>query len=409
MKKISLLAGLLVFATYQSQIKFENGYVINNSGEKQEVLIKNSEWKNNPKEIEYRLSNTSEVKKENTNNIKEFGVGTYRFVREKVKIDRSSLKLTDISEKKEPEFHEETLLLRYLIDGKADLLSYEQDDIRRFFYRVDNSEIKQLVYKNYNIGNGNIAYNEEYKDQISADLKCGITGNEIDNAKYSKKDFVNIFSKFNECSAGSAGSDIKNTDYTAQTTKRDIFNVTIRPGVNSSSLSIGNDNLRVRNTDFDSELNFRIGVEFEYIFPFNKNKWSAFVEPTYQSYKSSKEVSFDGGFSSILTATRSVEYSSIEVPIGIRHYFFLNDQSKFFVDFAYVIDFSSKKSHIDLEYDNHLNISSGNNIALGVGYKYNDRFSAEFRYLSPRSFLDDYVYWQSEYKTISLVLGYTLF
>ncbi|RKS97533.1 outer membrane beta-barrel protein [Chryseobacterium defluvii] len=406
---MSLVACLLAFTAYQSQIKFENGYVINNSGEKQEVLIKNSEWKNNPKEIEYKLSDASDVKRENTNNIKEFGVGSYRFVRETVKIDRSSLKLTDISEKKEPEFHQETLLLRYLIDGKADLLSYEQDDIRRFFYSVDNSEIKQLVYKNYNIGNGSIAYNEEYKDQISADLKCGITGNEIDNAKYSKKDLVNIFSKFNACSTGSTGSETKNTDYTVQTAKRDMFNVTIRPGINSSSLSIGNENFGVRNTDFDSELNFRIGIELEYIFPFNKNKWSAFVEPTYQSYKSSKEVSFDGGYTSILTATRSVEYSSIEVPVGIRHYFFLNDKSKFFVDFAYVLDFSSKKSQIDFEYDNHLAISSGNNIALGAGYKYNDRFSAELRYLSPRSFLDDYVYWKSKYQTISLILGYTLF
>jgi hypothetical protein len=55
--------------------------------------------------------------------------------------------------------------------------------------------------------------------------------------------------------------------------KKNLFNVDIRLGLNHSSLNIKNGVCNYRDTNFDSELSFRTGIEAEIITSFNKNKW----------------------------------------------------------------------------------------------------------------------------------------
>ena len=65
-------------------------------------------------------------------------------------------------------------------------------------------------------------------------------------------------------------------------TEKDWFNLSIRPGMNYATLSIGNDlTLSITNIDFGNKLGFRLGLEAEFVLPFNKYKWAIIVEPTY--------------------------------------------------------------------------------------------------------------------------------
>ncbi|WP_310468051.1 outer membrane beta-barrel protein [Chryseobacterium sp. JUb7] len=160
-------------------------------------------------------------------------------------------------------------------------------------------------------------------------------------------------------------------------------------------------------TKFDNKIAFRIGAEFEFVLPFNKNKWALFVEPTYNYYKTEIETTMYPGTYFEQKSKRSVDYKSLEVPFGIRHYFFLNDKSKIFVNAAYLIDFNFK-SNIKYDYLD-LEVNSGNNLILGAGYKYNDKFGVEFRVGTPRTLLRNYMVWDSDYTTMSLIFGYTLF
>ena len=75
MKKqlLFLLITILSFNCY-SQISFEKGYYIDNSNQKTNCLIKNIDWKNNPTQFEYKLSENSESKKKTIESIKEFGI-----------------------------------------------------------------------------------------------------------------------------------------------------------------------------------------------------------------------------------------------------------------------------------------------------------------------------------------------
>jgi len=406
MKKISLLTGLISACFLNAQIKFEKGYFVTNSGKRSEAFIKNLDWKNNPTEFEFKTDEASEVRKESIKNIQEFGIDHERkYIRKTVKVDQSVEILDKISDRKEPEFKEETVFLKYLVEGKANLFYYENSELKKFFFNIDNSQVVPLIYKSYYLNSSQISYNEDYKQTLSKSLNCDLDKNRIEKIQYKANDLSKAFMDYNECiHTGTA------VNYNQVSEKRDLFNLNVRPGINFSSFETvlssyfgGNGEV----TKFNRESSFRIGLEAEFVLPFNKNKWALFAEPTFQYYKTEKESVVYPGQSFEMKSTRTVDYKSIEIPFGVRHYFFINDQSKIFVNLAYVFDFNLKS---EIKYDYQiLEISSGNNMAFGIGYKYKDRFSAEFRATTHRNLLQNYNTFTSRYQTMSFILGYTLF
>lgn len=407
MKKQLLLIALytILSAESYSQIIFENGYFIDELNKKNECLIKNVDWKNNPTEFEYKLSPNDTVHKATFQTVKEFGINNVsKYIRVKTNIDRSSNHIDRISSEGSPTFQEELLFLKVLIEGQASLFLYIDGDLIRFFYKLNDSEIQQLVYKRF-LNVDKVLENNSFKQQLFLMLKCEkIVLNDIENLRYYKGDLEKIFRKYNECT----GSDYVNLK---PKQNKDLFNLTFRPGLNYSSLEIQNSESGFSDTDFGNKLGIRFGIEAEFIFPFNKNKWGIIIEPTYQYFKSeqSKETSnISGG---ILVS--KVDYKSIELPVGVRHYLYLNEKSKLFTNFSYVFDFSNNSTIKFLRNDDsmlyELEIKSRRNLALGIGYKYKERYSLEMRYFTNRNILGDYLSWNSDYRTISIIIGCSLF
>lgn len=395
MKKRILIAliSILSFNCY-SQIEFESGYFINNNGEQTNCLIKNIDWKNNPVEFKYKLSENSESKTATITSVKEFGVlNTSKYHRFIVNIDRSSENINNLSVNKNPQFNEEQLFLKVFVEGKASLYFYEDGNLIRYFYSHDNSNVEQLIFKSYKTPENKIGKNNRYKQQLWNNLKCEVFSmSDLENIGYNKRDLVKFFIEYNEC---------KNSEFInfEKNQKKDLFNLTIRPGLNFSSLSIQNSASNSRDTDFGNKLGLRLGIEVEFIMPFNKNKWAILIEPTYQYFNSEKILS---------TQTVNADYKSIELPIGIRHYFFLNDNSKIFINGAFVFDFSFN-SKIDFENGNDLDITTRKNIVLGLGYNFKNKYSLEMRYGLSREILSDYIAWTSNYRTFSIIFGYNIF
>ncbi|MEQ9413184.1 MAG: tRNA modification GTPase, partial [Cyclobacteriaceae bacterium] len=186
---------------------------------------------------------------------------------------------------------------------------------------------------------------------------------------------------------------------------RNFFNMMVRPGLDKSSLSIANRVSSSRDTDFGSKSSYRMGLELEFVLPFNKNKWSLLVEPTYHSFNVTPEMK------AAFFYDVSVDYTSIEIPIGIRHYFFIDAKSKVFLNWLYMIDLSMG-STIDFSVNNNLvdsyDIGTRGSSVFGGGYNYNNKFNIEIRYGS-RDILNSYSFWNSEYSTLSLILGVAIF
>jgi len=389
MKNQFLILLLILLCMHaQSQIVYENGYFINDNNEKTECIIKNIDWQFNPSEFEYKLSETSETQTASIRFVKEFGItNVSKYVRAKVNIDRSNEDIAKLNSNRNPEFKEEILFLKVLIEGNASLFIYEERELRRFFYQTNNSEINQLIYKSFLVNNKQIGYNIQFRQQLHNDLKCEtISINDIKNLPYYKKELIRFFIDYNKClKTGYVNFDEK--------ARRKFVNLTIRPGANYSSLVIKN-SLSSSHTDFEPKLSFRLGMEMELLMPFNKNKWAFIIEPTYQSFKSQSNTTY------------SVNYKSVELPLGIRHYFYLNEKSKVFLNSSIVIDFITNSTLKNRSFE-ILELRSFYNYAIGFGFKYNDRFSIELRYLTKRNILSNHTYWASEYKTMSFIMGYS--
>jgi hypothetical protein len=154
------LTALLSLNAY-SQIKFEKGYFIDNGDQKMDVLIRNVDWRSNPSEFECKLSADGAPKNASIKSVKEFGIADgARFVRHTVNVDRSSGNIKNLSEDRNPEFKEEELFLKLLVEGKANLYSLEDGNITRYFYSKDDSEIIQLIYKKFMTPEKSIATND---------------------------------------------------------------------------------------------------------------------------------------------------------------------------------------------------------------------------------------------------------
>jgi len=394
MKYIFIL--LLFISGYQSlgQTSFEQGYFINNDGKRTECFIKNLDWKNNPTEFQYKLAENDEIKTASLSTVQEFGVSvSIKFIRYTVNIDRSSSSLASMSYSKEPDFTKEQLFLKVLVEGKASLYSYEDRSAERYFFRVDESEVEQLIYKPYRISNTETGVNNKYKEQLYMRLKCSeISTRAIENTDYRKSHLINLFVTYNTC------SNSRFTNYNEKV-KRDAFNLTLRPGMTFASLSIGNSQLNNIGGDFNNEATFMVGVEAEFILPFKWGKWTLITEPTYQYYTSEE-----------MFATRKVQvdYKYIQIPIGVRHYFISRSVSKAFVNALYVWDFSLDSS-VKYESIAELEIGGANNFAVGLGYKHNNKYSLEVRYFTSKEIITNYAFWNSDFKSFSIIVGYTLF
>jgi hypothetical protein len=394
MNKIYIL--ILIFAiSYSmdcnSQISYIEGYYINDSNQKIDCLIRNIDWKNNPIEFEYKISEQAKKETLTIESVKEFGIDNVsKYIRFDVNIDRSSNKQNLLSNDKNPIFKTEKLFLKVLIQGEASLFIYKDKSLTRYFYQTSHLDINQLIFKEYKTPENKIGTNNEFRRQLYSNIKCSdISMNDLKQIDYDKNSLLNIFTKYNSCN---------NSGYVnfEEKVKSDLFNLNIRPGLNSSSLFINNSAISSRSTDYGNKLAFRIGLEFEFIMGFNKNKWAVIIEPTYQYFKAEDKVITN-------LSNTNVDYKSLQLPIGVRHYLFLNNNSKIFINGSFIYDFvlNSKVRNLDA--------SSSFNLAMGVGYNYNQKYSVEFRYHTNRDILTDYVAWNSDFKTISIIFGYTIF
>jgi hypothetical protein len=346
MKKLILFIPLsiLIFSKSYSQVSFEKGYFIDESDQKIECLIKNKDWRSNPAEFEYKIDPNGEDQTATILKVKEFEiVGFSKYVRAIVEIDRSSDDPDKLSVDRNPNFQKEQLFLKTVIEGKASLFFYFEGQLVRFFYQVIGSNIKQLVYKPYLVtfeGNSATAsgsfkptarfakYNNYFRQQMLQDLACqSISEKDLAHINYDRASLRRIFIRYNKCT---------NSNY-VDLEKKNFFNLTIRPTLNNSGLLVKDGRLDAGSVDFGKNISVQLGIEAELVLPFNKNKWSIIIEPTYQRFKSEKSKQTPDVSGGVIIS--KVNYESLELPLGVRRYFFLNKQSAIFANVSFCPNF----------------------------------------------------------------------
>lgn len=302
------------------------------------------------------------------------------------------------------EFKEEKLLLKVLVEGDANLYSYTENDLNRYFYKTKSTKIKPLEYKIYKNSKGTISKNRNYLYQLKNKLTCkNLSSKQI---KYSKSSLVKYFINYNNCKGN-----INPINYTSGT--KGDFNIYAKIAAGISSLKIFN-KLSDINIDFDSKNSFRFGLEFEYVFGFNNNKWALLLEPTYQSY--SAEQKFYPGINNVVIQEKAIiDFSSIEIPIGVRYYLFNNKQNKIFLNLGILLEIplsgEYKRERTDgSQVEPPLKINSSTpSTFIGTGYTLKNKYRIELRYNLNRNILNDSASWNTNFSNFSIKVGYNIF
>ncbi len=397
MKKSLLFLLLTFFTAAFSQIRFEKGYIINNKDEKSEVLIKNEDWSLNPTNFIYKNSEDGSELTAKIENVKEFGVYNFsKYVRFTGPIDQSRDDLQDLGSEKNPKWLEQTVFLQQLAEGKRSLYSYNNSKILRFFYEDGDTKITQLIYKRYlGENSSNIYINNEFRSQLANSFAGDVDGDKFDNLPYKAQSLTNLFKKYN------LSDSVLKSD-----SEKSSFNLYLKPGIsfNSAKFQIsGGSNL---DTNFESKLSPRFGLQLEFILPTRRNKWSVFVEPTYQTYK---QESKNAGLSPAM-----IEYSSIELPIGVRYYMFLNKDAKLFLEgFVNVADFQIGENYITYQIpgtsaEKTYELQSQVTVGGGIGFSYKNKYSVSARY-SAKDLGRKYVFFKIPYNSFSISAAYNIF
>lgn len=385
LRLLLILAALPCF----SQINYESGYFISNNGIKTECQIKNLAWKNNPAEFDFKLTPEAEPQKGLKKNVSEFYVNGYKFVRYDVLIDRSSASLSQLSNRPEPQWQKEVLFLKVLVEGKMSLYEYKEENLVKYFYTTANDgKAQQLLYREYE-SEGSIRKNNAFRQDLYNLMKDAKSPGEFEKLRHEREDLVKLFRSYN-------GDTAPATNLSGAT--KGALHIKVTAGAAIASLKV-DAVVPGYNYDFGGKTVFDIGAEVEYILPFNNNKWAVFTAPYVESYSAA---------GTNQAHAINVKYTSVNIPIGARHYMFLNDKSKLFINAAYVLGINSGDSYLEYKsnFTTKLDIGNFPNLSLGAGYCYGP-FSAELRYGIKRQ-LFNYSGRNASYTTLGLLLGYKL-
>ncbi|WP_156950099.1 porin family protein [Maribacter antarcticus] len=406
MKRLLLSLTMIVgiYFTSYSQVTFEEGYYINNQNQRTECLIKNYSRRSNPTDIMFRSSTNNNTVRLSINDVKQFEIyNSAKFIRVTADIDQSSQSINTIDKSWKPILETKTVFVRELVKGPVNLYSLIEDNRELFFFSKDSSRIKQLIFKRYLVGRNNFGENNTFREQLLDNLKCPeFSFKKMQEVVYIKKSLQKIVKEYNTC----VGQESSNVEKKREKTK---FNLNLRPRMNYSSTMTPGPPFASANLTMNQKQSFGFGIETEIILPINKNKWSIIAEAAYQEFSNQNIFETSNVSGGIVNST--LAYSSIEIPLGVRHYMFLSKNSKLFINMAYTMDFTIKTEFEFTRADETV-LRSGDfrtfgSFSGGFGYKYLDKFSLEFRLLtlSHRTIL----FADSEFNSYSVIFGYTLF
>ncbi|MFP9113240.1 hypothetical protein ACLI1A_04820 [Flavobacterium sp. RHBU_3] len=415
MKKLLMALLLMPCFSIFAQIKFEQGYIVNNEGVKTECLVKNRDWHQTPESFEYKVSENAAVEKATTENTLEISVGNQTFRKYTVNIDRSSDAVAYLTTSSDPVYQREKVFLKVMVAAPVSLYKYYDGEMLRYFYSTPDMEgPQQLICKMYrgkvDREDNKILYNKTYKSTLQKLMRDKIVDATVfKDLDYKDKDLVKLFNSYNGITAD------KSSVAENEEKSRGKIHLKVTAGALLASLKADFATYADEEFDSGSKAIAVMGAEVEWILPINKNKWAFFIAPSYMSYTNSSSKTYGEGISQTYNKW-DVDYKAINVPLGARYYMFLNDKTKLFVEGTYVYSTGLGDSKLtftegnvngpSLVVDAEIKKQSSYMAGLGVSYS---KFALSVRYFGKRSITNGYGNWSSNFTGIGAFASYTIF
>ena len=311
-----------------AQSNFEKGYFIDIQGIRTEGYLKLINFaeinKSKFSGLEFKPDLDQKVVKLQNSNIKEFGLGKeLKMVKYTVDLEVINL-YKEIDIQKEVVYNKSTVFLNVILEGKANLYTYEADNYTKYFIKNTSDIVPiQLIYKKYIVEGTYHKENNEFREQLFRSIKCdNQTTKDFLNIRYDKKSLISIFENYNKC---------QNSDYfiySDKFKKSTKINFTAYLGGYLNTFYISSVH---PNTETSSNLTFGLGVEAEMVLP--SENWSLFVSADY-NYLNTEITAVSSVSEFNKTRVEDIySYDSgfIDIVLGGRWYQSLNSSAKIFL------------------------------------------------------------------------------
>lgn len=414
MKKTIFLAVLFIATIAAYCQEAQKGYYITNSNQKVEGYFKPTDFYD-VTSLKFKKALESDYISLPADGITEYGISdVYKFEKHTVDIDASANSFKNIDYGKDPQFVKKDIFLEVILVSDATLYGYNDGSTTKYFYKVNskNIPITQLVYKTYKVTEQSTANNTQFRQQLYANVKCENDGiNSFLKLNYSRKDLISVFEKYNNC-AGYVTNVLG-----VATEERYKVNYTVFAGAAISTFGITGQNL-----DTNNDNNTVIGGGAEVSLTLPSRSWSIFAKAEYEQFSAEAKSKYSGQGSSYnkLMNIFSADYKGINLHVGPRYNFLLNQHNKLFIDIAVAIaiplDGTITQNVVVTNnagtFDNARYIYNPAATAFfnaGLGYMFNNKFGADIRIDTNRDFIAGNVTaFKTKSSRVALNLRYTL-
>lgn len=382
-KSVLLYLFILAGLSSNAQTNYKPGYFINREGKRMNCFIRTDDLNRTPTSFFYKASQTSPVKMVKAAQVKRVEVTDgVAYEWQKIFTMPSDYR-TEL---------DDSLFLKLIVKGDAELYAFEGFEKTIFFFSKGTETSRLLPPPDS--GSDEKRFVQILKDSLNCD---NLIESDFTTLEYTSKKLMTLFIRYNVC---------KKTSYFKIETKkeRDYFNVYLKPGISLRSLNIAYiNNNNPYSTQYGVRPSFTFGLEGELMINHIKNQLSFLAGAEFISYSASEN---EGSVAS------KVDFSSVEIPIGLRQYLQLSPTSKVYLNVFYLVNlsFNSEVNFNSSEQQIHFDLNQYLfSYTAGLGYSYNNRWNAELRYYFPLEFFPREIYWQSNLSGVTLTIGYNLF
>jgi len=388
MRFLSLL--MMIFISTYSFAQTQQGYYITNNNNRVDGYFKNTNFYDS-NNLKFKNDTGGEFVTLSPNEIKEYGVGSeFKFVKYTVKIDKSeNHNLRMYSSVKDPQYATEIHFLNVLVQGEyASLYSVEVNKSPRYFYTLaDKDEPTQLIFKKYLLSQGVTAINKEYQNQLYQNINCKNESVEkFAGVDYKRNELIEIFKEFNTCK----GSQPIVYENKGGNKSKIIISAFI--GVNNNTLTIKGERLPEAS---GSSISYGLGGEIGFLTP--SGNWEFFLRAEYEKL-SGETTAFVKKSYNEETTIASVDAYVLNVHVGPRYHFTLNEKSKLFLDAAIGLNSPSGDYEVQVMVQpnvgsayqavlNKYSMDSSVSYNFGIGYTFNN-WGVRLQYETPREMFD---------------------
>lgn len=265
MKKVLFII-LSLFSAIQlsAQAKYEQGWIIDSSGNRVDCLINNVGWVNTPDTFDYKLDESSATITAGPSDVKAFSVGGYLFESYDLELDTSTGNLTSFDTIIDAPLEKRLVFLEVLCDGWARLYRYSTPKVKEnFFVSTEESpEPLCLIDRTYYQSPTEVRYNRSYRQQLYSLLgDRGVDEKEFKGLDYDKQFMVRLFDKVNGVKREKTPSHFALGAYASYKHKEAKYTGDI----------------------------YSAGLSFEYFLPVLNEKMSVTVSPSYTKYTSARQ------------------------------------------------------------------------------------------------------------------------